>query len=110
MADRFLSVLQNTAAIRQQEVRDEAVEMGWPESLASSLTLAVDDTTGEFGFTWPKNRQQEVLDQEGGTLTEAPKPAMHKFAHDPRNTARTKQVLYEQMIPLLLHAEQRMFL
>lgn len=61
------------------ELRDLAVEAGWPADVASNLSVVL--TNGSLNIDYPEAMDQRVQDLEYGSFEKPPKSVMRKFMY-----------------------------
>ena len=103
------AALTRTAESLTPRLRARAQELGWPPSVAQSLTVTHDSTTGRFAPQWPDEANDHVLDYEGGSTSRSPIPALYKFFDSPDGEADIQETLNAHLQDLADDLKRRMF-
>lgn len=69
------------------EIRDLAVEAGWPNDVASNLSVVLNN--GSLNIDYPESMDQRVQDLEYGSFEKPPKSVMRKFMYRTENVTST---------------------
>jgi hypothetical protein len=84
------------------ELRDTALDAGWPADIARALSVVV--TNGSLNIDYPESMDQRVQDLEYGSFQKPPASVMRKFMY--RTEKVTSQILGGEVLDsLIMEAE-----
>jgi hypothetical protein len=84
------------------ELRDMAVDAGWPADVASSLSVVLTD--GTLNIDYPEEMDQRIQNLEYGSFQKPPMSVMRKFMY--RTEKVTSQILGGEVLDnLIMEAE-----
>lgn len=78
LISKLHSTLASTTAPLTRELRSNALESGWPENAAHSLSVHFDE--GQFAIKYPDHVKGLVEDLEYGTEATPPSAVIRKFS------------------------------
>jgi hypothetical protein len=102
-SDELASIYAKSAAQQLTlELRDLAVEAGWPLNVAASLSVAL--INGNLNIDYPEELDNQIQDLEYGSSNTPPKSVLRKFMY--RTESITSQILGGEVLDnLIMEAE-----
>jgi hypothetical protein len=80
------------------ELRDLALDAGWPVDVASSLSVVL--SNGSLNIDYPESMDQRIQDLEYGSFENPPKSVMRKFMY--RTESITSQILGGEVLDTII--------
>ena len=78
LKQRIYSRIHAAAATHTATIRRHAIEAGWPEHLANSITVGVTHD-GAYRMRYPDHLEDDILRLEYGTQDVPPSPIMRNY-------------------------------